>query len=48
MFTRPIYIQPRDDGEPQANRANTVRALGVALDHGYRVSLQTHKILGLP
>ena len=48
MFTRPIYIQPRDDGEPQANRANTVRALSVALDHGYRVSLQTHKILGLP
>lgn len=43
-----IFVQPMDEQEPIANRANAARCAELALRFGYRVSLQTHKILGVP
>jgi len=43
----PIYVQPMDEGDPAQNRANQNRALMLAQTNGYRLSLQTHKLLGI-
>ncbi|MES2983573.1 MAG: 7-carboxy-7-deazaguanine synthase QueE [Pseudomonadota bacterium] len=43
----PVYVQPMDVGDEARNRANTQRALMLAQTHGYRLSLQTHKMLGI-
>lgn len=47
----PIYVQPCDEGPTAqgllASRANMELAARIALRAGYRISLQTHKILGL-
>lgn len=41
-----FYLQPMDDG---AREANTVLALRYCLEHPqWRLSLQTHKLLGIP
>jgi len=40
-----IFIQPCDDlNKPE----NTKLAIDVCLEYGYRLSLQTHKLIGLP
>lgn len=44
----PIYVQPMDEGSDQQNRENMLYAAHLAQTHGYRLSLQTHKILGIP
>jgi 7-carboxy-7-deazaguanine synthase len=44
----PVYVQPMDVGEENANRANRDRAAMLAQQNGYRLSLQMHKILGIP
>ncbi len=44
----PIYVQPMDEGNDQQNRANMLHAAHLAQKNGYRLSLQTHKILGIP
>jgi 7-carboxy-7-deazaguanine synthase len=43
----PIYVQPMDEYDPIRNKANTHYALELAQANGYRLSLQTHKILGI-
>lgn len=43
----PVYVQPMDVGDAARNAANQARALELALAHGYRLSLQTHKLLGI-
>ncbi len=43
-----IYVQPRDDQEPEANRLNLNHAVALSMRKGYRLSLQQHKILNLP
>jgi organic radical activating enzyme len=44
-----IYVQPCDEpGDPEATKMNMVATVGSALKFGYRLSLQTHKIVGLP
>lgn len=48
LFSRPIYVQPRDDGDYDKNHANTIKAAMIAQQHGYRLSLQQHKLLNLP
>jgi 7-carboxy-7-deazaguanine synthase len=49
VFPVPIYVQPRDDGEDvESTQANVKHARDVALKYGYRLSLQLHKMLGLP
>lgn len=46
--TRPIYLQPADvpDGEQAAK--NIAACVQSCLKYGYRLSLQQHKIVGLP
>lgn len=43
-----VYLQPCDEGSPELNKANTALTVELAIRHGYRVCLQTHKLLGLP
>lgn len=47
QFNIPVYVQPMDVADPIRNAANTKRASQLAQQHGYRLSLQTHKILGI-
>lgn len=44
----PIYVQPLDAQDEIRNKANLSRALQLCMQHGYRLSLQTHKIIGIP
>jgi 7-carboxy-7-deazaguanine synthase len=43
----PVYVQPMDVYDPVRNRANMQHALALAQQQGYRLSLQTHKLLGI-
>ncbi len=43
----PVYVQPMDQYDPAKNAANTAYALKLAQENGYRLSLQTHKLLGI-
>lgn len=40
-----IWLSPCDDYDPARNKANLAAVRDLALKHGYRVSLQTHKLL---
>lgn len=42
-----IYVQPMDEGNEKQNNENTALALALCQQHGYRLSLQTHKMLGI-
>lgn len=44
----PVYVMPRDDRDPKINAANLATCVQVAKQYGYRLTLQTHKIAGLP
>lgn len=44
----PVYVQPMDMGDKELNARNTARAAELAQNNGYRLSLQMHKILGIP
>ena len=44
----PVYVQPIDAYDEAKNRANRAYALHLAESYGYRLSLQTHKLLGIP
>lgn len=44
----PIYVQPMDVENPVQKKNNIHAARDIALRYGYRLSLQTHKIVGLP
>lgn len=43
----PTYVQPMDEGNEAKNKANRAHAVELCMKHGYRLSLQTHKILGI-
>lgn len=43
-----IYIQPMDMGDVEASAKNLAHAVALCRRHGYRLSLQQHKLLGLP
>lgn len=43
-----IYVQPADEDDPIKNKANLDAALASCMKFGYRMCLQTHKLLGLP
>lgn len=43
----PIYVQPMDEYDPARNAANTAHALALAQKHGYRLSIQMHKVWGI-
>ena len=40
-----IYIQPLDTQDEESNRRNIQAAVGVCAKHGFRLSLQIHKIV---
>lgn len=44
----PVYVQPMDEYEDERNKANLSRSIQLAMTHGYRLSLQQHKLLNLP
>lgn len=43
-----VYVQPMDEQDEAKNRANHQYAVALALKHRYRLSLQMHKLLGIP
>lgn len=43
-----VWVSPRDDHDDERNRQNVQHAAQVAMRHGYRLSLQVHKLVGLP
>jgi 7-carboxy-7-deazaguanine synthase len=44
----PIYIQPMDEQDAEKNKANGALAAQICMKHGYRLSLQMHKLVGVP
>lgn len=42
-----IWLSPCDDYNVSLNQANLAAVTGIAMEHGYRISLQTHKLLGV-
>lgn len=42
-----IWVQPCDEGDEAKNAINLRLAVNTALKHNYRLSLQTHKIVGV-
>lgn len=43
----PVYVQPMDEQDDVLNTANTEAAVASAMEFGYRLQIQTHKLLGL-
>ncbi len=43
----PIYVQPMDVQDTAENARNLAHAVALCESHGYRLSLQTHKLLGI-
>lgn len=43
-----VWVQPMDEGDPERNAANTRAAVESCMKFGYRLSIQTHKIAGVP
>lgn len=46
-YNTKVFVQPMDENDPIKNAANTKLAVDLALLHGYSLSLQTHKLLGI-
>lgn len=44
----PIYLQPADEQDSDANARNMHEVVHSCLDHGYRLCLQIHKIVNIP
>ena len=45
--TDKIYVSPMDEKDKEANKLHMKRAVKSSMDHGYILSLQTHKIIGV-
>jgi organic radical activating enzyme len=43
-----IFVQPCDEGDVDKNKRNVDEAVHSAMRFGYRLSLQVHKLVGLP
>lgn len=43
-----VYIQPMDEGDPDKNKENMKWAAQLCMEYGFKLSLQVHKILGMP
>ena len=48
LNSAPVYVQPCDVQDEAKNKENTKATATIAMQYGYRISLQTHKILELP
>lgn len=47
-YNIPVFVQPMDVADPIRNAANRARAVALASQYGYRLSLQMHKWLNIP
>jgi 7-carboxy-7-deazaguanine synthase len=47
-YNLPVYLQPMDEYDPQKNKENLDYTTRLVLEQGYRLSLQLHKIAGVP
>lgn len=47
QYGTPVYLQPMDEYDERQNADNMALALKLAAEHGYRLSLQMHKMLGI-
>lgn len=47
-YNIPVYVQPMDEGDARKNAANMKHAAILAQARGLRLSLQLHKIVGIP
>lgn len=43
----PVWLQPMDEYDADKNRANLDYAMELAEAHGYKLSIQTHKLTGI-
>ncbi len=43
-----VYVMPRDDHDQRSNAENLAACVKVSMEHGYRLTIQTHKLVGLP
>ena len=46
-YHTPVYVQPMDEYNEVRNTENVALALELATEHGYLLSLQMHKLLGI-
>ena len=46
-FLGPVYVQPIDVQDVEENQRHLKAAIASVMRHGYRLCLQTHKIIGL-
>ncbi len=46
--TAPIYLQPVDEQDTAANERNMHAVVDACMEHGHRLCLQLHKIIGAP
>jgi 7-carboxy-7-deazaguanine synthase len=44
----PVYVQAMDEQDPVKTQENIEWAASIVLEHGYRLSVQTHKLAGVP
>ena len=47
-FKGTIWLSPEDSQDEQQNKLNMQQAIASCMKHGYRISMQMHKIWGLP
>lgn len=43
-----VFVMPRDDRDHAANAANLAVCIDASKQHGYRLTMQIHKLAGLP
>ena len=43
-----VFVMPMDTGESAPNKLNVAAAVCSALTFGYRLTLQKHKLIGIP
>ena len=46
-FDTPVYVQPMDEYDEIKNQENLMLATRLAMQNGYRLSVQLHKIIGV-
>lgn len=47
MLNNQIYLQPLDEQDEQLNRKNLDACIASCMKYGWRIGLQTHKLMGL-
>ncbi len=46
-YNIPVYVQPMNEEDEAKNSANLAHATKLAMEYGYRLSIQTHRLAGL-